>query len=83
MIPTDAAALLDRVFAEPVALSTRKRASIHRHLSGLGIAGGAVYDGLVAMEASEHGLTLLSRDARALSTYQLVGAHVERLVATA
>ena len=34
-------------------------------LSRLGIAGGAVYDALVALAAKEHGAALATRDARA------------------
>ena len=40
----------------------------------LGIGGGAVYDALVAAAAIEHGLPLVSRDQRALQTYQTMGA---------
>ncbi len=45
-------------------------------LSRLGIAGGAVYDGLVALAAVEHGTSLATRDLRATPTYELVGANV-------
>ncbi len=34
-------------------------------LSRLGIAGGAVYDALVALAAKEHGIPLATRDSRA------------------
>ena len=40
----------------------------HRSAS-LGIAGGAVYDALVAATAAEHGITLATRDRRAAETY--------------
>lgn len=40
----------------------------------LGIGGGAVYDALVAAVAIEQGLPLVSRDQRALPTYQAMGA---------
>lgn len=42
----------------------------------LGIGGGAVYDALVAAAAIEHGLPLVSRDQRALQTYQTMGAEL-------
>ncbi len=42
----------------------------------LAIAGGAVHDALVALAAVEHDATLATRDARARSTYELVGARV-------
>ena len=45
-------------------------------LSRLGIAGGAVYDALVALAAKEHGAALATRDARARGTYDAVGVAV-------
>ena len=39
-------------------------------LGTLGIAGGAVYDALVGASAAQHGLTLLTRDHRAIETYR-------------
>jgi len=45
-------------------------------LSRLGIAGGAVYDALVALAAVEHEADLATRDARARATYEAVGASV-------
>jgi hypothetical protein len=41
-----------------------------------GIAGGAVYDGLVALAAKEHGVALATRDARARGTYDALGVKV-------
>jgi len=46
-------------------------------LEGLGISGGATYDGLIAMTAAAEGATLVTADRRALRTYALVGADVE------
>ena len=45
-------------------------------LSRLGIAGGAVYDALVALAAEENGAALATRDARARGTYDAVGITV-------
>ena len=45
-------------------------------LSRLGIAGGAVYDALVALAAKEHGAALATRDARARGTYDAAGVAV-------
>jgi toxin FitB len=45
-------------------------------LSRLGITGGAVYDALLALAASEHGTALATRDARARGTYDAVGVEV-------
>jgi hypothetical protein len=80
VLPADAALIIDRVFGEPVMLSTDQSATVHRRLSQFGIGGGAVYDGLVALAASEHGLTLVSRDVRAMATYALVGVRTEQIV---
>lgn len=72
----DAARLLDARFATPLTLSGPRAGKVHATLSRLGIAGGAVYDGLVALAAQEHGLALATRDARARGTYDAVGVKV-------
>ena len=46
------------------------------HLEPPGYCGGAVYDGLVALAAKEHGVALATRDARARGTYNAVGVKV-------
>ena len=46
-------------------------------LSKAGVAGGAVYDALVALAALEHGCVwLATRDARAKASYEAIGADV-------
>jgi predicted nucleic acid-binding protein len=72
----DAARLLDARFPPPLPLSDATAAKVHAILSRLGIAGGAVYDGLVALAAKEHGVALATRDARARGTYDAVGVAV-------
>jgi toxin FitB len=72
----DAARLLDARFATPLTLSGPTARKVHVTLSRLGIAGGAVYDGLVALAAKEHGVALATRDARARGTYDAVGVKV-------
>ena len=72
----DAARLLDARFPTPLTLSRSAAGKVHVTLSRLGIAGGAVYDGLVALAAQEHGLPLATRDARARGTYDAVGVKV-------
>jgi predicted nucleic acid-binding protein len=72
----DAARLLDARFTAPLALSAPAARKVHAILGHLGIAGGAVYDGLVALAAREHGLALATRDARARGTYDAVGVEV-------
>jgi predicted nucleic acid-binding protein len=59
---------------------TMQRALVER-LAGAGIAGGSVYDGLVAETARHPGLALLSLDRRARTTYDAVGAENEVLAA--
>jgi predicted nucleic acid-binding protein len=72
----DAARLLDARFTTPLTLSGTHSQKVHVILSSLGIAGGAVYDGLVALAAKEHGVALATRDARARGTYDAVGVEV-------
>jgi predicted nucleic acid-binding protein len=71
--PADAARLLNAGFAPPLLLSNAQARGLLETLSGLGIAGGAVYDALVALAAKEHGAALATRDARARGTYDVVG----------
>lgn len=72
----DASRLLDARFAAPLALSADAARKVHNTLSRLGIAGGAVYDALVALAAQENGTPLATRDARARGTYDAVGVAV-------
>jgi len=48
-------------------------------LGPLRLAGGSVHDALVAAAAVEHGMTLVTRDRRALATYRSLDVHVELL----
>lgn len=74
--PGDAARLLRERFAAPLILATRKSGRIADTLGRLGIAGGAVYDALVALAAVDHNADLATRDLRARATYEAVGARV-------
>jgi hypothetical protein len=47
------------------------------HLTRAGVAGGAVYDGLVGLAARGAGVTLLSCDRRATPVYAALGVAVE------
>lgn len=76
LAPSDAARLIAERFDEPLVLGPEAARRLPDTLSRLGIAGGAVYDALVALAAVEHGARLATRDARAKSTYETVGAHV-------
>jgi predicted nucleic acid-binding protein len=80
LAPADAALLLTSRFSPPLVLSSSRARKLPDTLSRLGIAGGAVYDALVALAAKEHGAVLATRDARARGTYDAVGAKV--IVAT-
>ena len=70
----DAIAVMDDRFSGVVALSAADSAAAHHQLASVGVVGGAVYDGLVALAAKAAGLRLATGDARAFSTYDAVGA---------
>jgi predicted nucleic acid-binding protein len=76
LAPVDAARLIADRFAEPLILRPKAFRRLPDELSRLGIAGGAVYDAIVALAAVEHGASLATRDARAKSTYETVGVRV-------
>jgi hypothetical protein len=72
--PTLAASVLARRFDQPpLRLDDAERGLVLEALAGAGVFGGASYDGLVALEAKAHGLTLLTLDERAQSTYRRLG----------
>jgi predicted nucleic acid-binding protein len=74
--PADAARLLEERFRPPLTLGRDTARGLTPLLGRLGIAGGAVYDALVALAASEHGAVLATRDARAGDTYTKLGVRV-------
>lgn len=76
LIAVDAARLLGERFARPLLLGARTMSRLPEVLSRYGIAGGAVYDALVALAAVEHGAELATRDLRAKATYEAIGAKV-------
>lgn len=76
MDPRKAAMLLSERFAPPLLMGTETAHRLPRLLSELGMAGGAVYDALVALAAAEHAAPLATRDARARGTYERVGVVV-------
>ncbi|GAB3218252.1 type II toxin-antitoxin system VapC family toxin [Mycolicibacterium hippocampi] len=77
--PADAVALIDENFPEQLQLGVHSARAAHREFAQRGIAGGATYDGLVALAAREHGAVLVTRDARARSTYIALGVKTEVL----
>ena len=76
LAPADAARLLAERFVTPLLMGSDVAARLPEVLSRLEIAGGAVYDALVALAALEHGADLATRDARARLTYETVGVRV-------
>jgi toxin FitB len=76
LAPADAARLLNARFSAPLLLGRARARRLPDTLSRLNIAGGAVYDALVALAAQEHKAPLATRDARALGTYDAVGVTV-------
>lgn len=74
--PADAARLIRERFAPPLVLGAREARRVAETLGRLGVAGGAVYDALVALAAVEHDVDLATRDLRAKGTYEALGARV-------
>lgn len=77
LAPVDAVRLLRERFDPAAVLDAKTARSAPAVLAGAGVAGGATYDGLVALAARSAGLPLASRDRRALNTYRLLGVSVE------
>jgi predicted nucleic acid-binding protein len=72
---------LETQFSAPyLVMAARDQRRLTARLVELGIEGGAVYDGLVALTAAAAGATLITLDRRALGTYERCGVHM-RLVA--
>jgi len=76
LAPADAARLISEWFGPPMLLGPETASRIPAVLSQFGIAGGAVYDALVALAALENGADLATRDLPARATYETVGVRV-------
>ncbi len=76
LAPADAARLMAERFSPPLLLGPEQTAHLVTTLAALGVAGGAVHDAMVGMASRQHGAVLATRDARARSTYEAVGATV-------
>jgi toxin FitB len=76
LAPADAAELMLQRFAAPLLLGTETARQLPDVLSRWEIAGGAVYDALVALAAVEHEAELATRDARARDTYERIGVRL-------
>lgn len=79
LAPHDAVVLMDENFEPPLLMSARAARAAHRQLAQSGVSGGATYDGLVALAAREHHATLITRDARARATYEVLRVPVQLL----
>lgn len=77
--PATVARLLATSFPHSRFLGADSSRSLLGRLATIGIAGGSVYDALVGAAAAEHGLTLATRDRRALETYRALDVEVELL----
>jgi predicted nucleic acid-binding protein len=77
--PATVARLLAQSFPYSRFLGVEASASLLGRLESIGIAGGSVYDALVGAVAAEHGLSLASRDRRALEIYRVLDVEVEFL----
>ena len=60
-------------------LSAAATAAVLEEFAAAGLAGGALYDGLVGTAAREHRLTLITCDKRAEPTYRALGVTCEVL----
>lgn len=79
LAPADAVRLLGERFETAAVLDARSVRAAPAVLAAAGVAGGATYDGLVALAARSAGLPLASRDRRAQSTYLLLDVAVEMI----
>lgn len=69
--------LLNLAFPKRCWLTPRQHDKLIERLADLDIAGGMVYDALIAEAARANNLTLLTRDTRALRTYERVAVRFE------
>jgi hypothetical protein len=78
--PADAVRLLSSNFSGPLAPKAATLTNALDRFAGLGIAGGATYDGWVALAALDNQASLASRDGRAEVTYRRLGVDLEMVV---
>ena len=75
-MPTEITEIMRRNFPESRFLPEAAANELASRLAGLGVAGGAVYDALVAQVAVTYGLPLATRDQRAIDVYRALDARV-------
>lgn len=80
LLPSDAAQLIGERFGPPVMLDAESTSNLIDELAKANIAGGAVYDALIAITVLKAGGTLATRDARAAATYRLLNVNYELVV---
>jgi predicted nucleic acid-binding protein len=79
--PTTAAEFLRRTFPGPrLALDPAEHEELPTRLARLGVAGGAVYDALIALTTHAAGAELVTLDRRALATYERCGTSTHLLI---
>ena len=77
--PADAARVMASNFSSPLTPDPATLAAAVHVLAEVGVAGGAAYDGWIALTAIDNEALLASRDARAEMTYRRLGAEVEMI----
>jgi toxin FitB len=77
--PAAVARLIEANFPQSRFLGAGATRRLLGQLAELDIAGGSVYDALVAAAAAEHNLPLVTRDERAIGTYRAVNVQLEIL----
>jgi predicted nucleic acid-binding protein len=77
--PVAALRLEETNFPESRFLSATDTKDLLRELVKAGLAGGALYDGLVGAAARQHKLVLITCDRRAEPTYRVLGVNYELL----
>lgn len=78
-LPGDVSRMLTHNFPHSRFLDSRTQRALTNRVVELGIAGGAIYDALVGAAANQHGLTLVTRDRRAIPTYRSLDVHIEMI----
>jgi predicted nucleic acid-binding protein len=71
--------LADLTSSDYLTLDARSHRGLIDHLAEHGVAGGATYDALVGLTAKAAGATLLTRDVRAIPTYERLQLEFELL----
>lgn len=81
--PQDVMAYLEPFLGrDPVGIAADRYPAAVSELASLGIVGGAVYDGLIAIAARDNAAELMSLDVRAARTYEQVGVRHQLLIDT-